>query len=141
MAMDDLVAVVNAALRASGRSARQASLDAVGSPEFIRDIRRGRLHQVAKFRTLCEYLGLEFYIGPRRSSKAVDERRLEAVVETTERVLASTGIALEPGEKASAYVAVYELIGDDEAPANTERVERLIEAIAGARQRGDVERD
>ena len=46
--MDDLVSVVNGAVRASGRSARQISLDAVASPEFVRDIRRGRLHQVQK---------------------------------------------------------------------------------------------
>ena len=137
--MDDLVAVVNAAIRARGRSARQVSLDAVGSAEFIRDIRRGRLRQVEKFRTLCEALGLEFYVGPPRDWKSVNERRLEVVVETTERILASTGIDLDPTERASAYVAIYELIGDEEAPTNTDRVERLLRVIAGGRQRSEPE--
>ena len=138
-AMDDLVAVVNAAIRACGRSARQVSQDAVGSPEFIRDIRRGRLRQVQKFRTLCEALSLEFYVGPRRDWKSVNEGRLEVVVETTERILASTGIVLDPTEKASAYVAIYALVGDEETPTNTDRVERLLRAIAGGRQRSEPE--
>ena len=64
--------------------------------------------------------------------------RLEVAVETTERALASTGIALEPVERASAYVAVYELIGEGETPANAERVERLLKAIAGGRQRTET---
>ena len=136
--MDDLISVVNGAVRSSGRSARQVSIQSVGSPEFVRDIRRGRLYQVQKFRQLVEYLGLEFYVGPRRDWRSVNADRLEVAVDTTERVLASTGIALEPSEKANAYVAVYELIGDGETPANAERVERLIKAIAGGRQRAET---
>ena len=43
-AWDDLVEEVNRALRVSGWSARRASLEAVGSPELIRDLRRGYVH-------------------------------------------------------------------------------------------------
>ena len=62
--MEDLLAAVNAALRARGWSARQASLEAVGSDQFIRNLRRGRVPPVDKLRALCDVLGLEFYIGP-----------------------------------------------------------------------------
>ena len=65
--MEDLLAAVNAALRARGWSARQASLEAVGSDQFIRNLRRGRVPPVDKLRALCDVLGLEFYIGPPRA--------------------------------------------------------------------------
>ena len=66
-------------MRPSRCRAHQASLEA-GSPELIRNIRRGRMPSVARLRVLCEVLELEFYIGPRREAGAIDERRLREAV-------------------------------------------------------------
>ena len=127
--MDDLLEVINAALRARGWSAQQASLEAVGSPDYIRDLRRGRLVQVVKFRRLCEALDLEFYVGPRRLV-SLDERRLEVAVDTTVRAAREMGVELKPGELAHAIAAVYALVGEDDAPAHAHRLRRLIRTLA-----------
>ena len=130
--MKDLVAVINAALRRRGWSARQASLEAVGSDQFIRDMRRGRVPPVEKFRSLCEILDLEFYVGPKRELGSVDERRLEVAVATAERALESSEVELGPDERARVMVAIYALIGDDAStPANANRVARILKTVTG----------
>ena len=118
--MDDLVEEVNRALRVSGWSARRASLEAVGSPELIRDLRRGYVTSVDKFRTLCAVLGLEFYVGPPRQIGVVDEQRLEAAVEATERALGEGDVPvdLDPRDKARVVASVYGLLGDVDTPAD-----------------------
>lgn len=127
--MDELEDIINRALRARRYSARQASLEA-GSPELIRNIRRGRLPSVERLKALCEVLELEFYIGPQRHAGAIDERRLREAVMSTERTLAAHRIALEPEARADAVVAVYELLDRERAPATAARVTKLIEALA-----------
>ena len=121
---------INRALRARGCSARQASLEA-GSPELIRNLRRGRMPSVERLKVLCEVLELEFYIGPAREAGAVDERRLREAVASTERTLGTHGIALEPEAKADAIAAIYDLLDRKRAPATAARVKQLIEALAG----------
>ena len=128
--MLDLVAAVNRALRVRGWSARKASLEAVGHPELIRDLRRGRVPTVGSLEALCEVLDLEFYVGPRRQMGAIDELRLEEAVQSIERAVVANGIALQPEPKARAVVAVYELLDRDREPATAGRVKRLIEAFA-----------
>ena len=128
--MNELPDIINRALRARRYSARQASLEA-GSPELIRNIRRGRLPSVERLQTLCEVLELEFYIGPRREAGAIDEARLREAVVSTERTLAAHAIALEPEARADAVVAVYELLDRERSPATAARVTKLIEALAG----------
>ena len=130
------MSVINAALRARGWSAQHASLVAVGSPEYVRDVRRGRLHHVEKFRQLCEALDLEFYVGPRREFSSLDERRLEVAVDTTVRAVKVANVDLEPVELAHAIAAIYELVGEDKAPANAHRLHRLIRTLTRDRQGG-----
>ena len=132
--MEDLIEEVNRALRARGWSARHASRQIGGSPEFIRNLRRGYVSSLEKFRTLCEVLELEFYVGPRREVGAVDERRLEAAVATVEHALAETHFVLDPEDKASVVGAVYSFIGEARSPATTARVKRLIGAMTGGRR-------
>ena len=132
--MEDLVAVINAALRERGWSARQASLEAVGNTEFIRTLRRGSAPAVDRFRALCETLGLEFYVGPKRDFASIDERRLEVAVETAARAVRSAGMELDSSEFASAVVAIYELVGEDGASANASRVNRLVAALTGGKK-------
>ena len=64
--MSDILAVIERALRDKHMSARRASIDAVGTPDLIREMRRGRAPSVDRLRALCEVLDLEFYIGPKR---------------------------------------------------------------------------
>ena len=128
--MEDLMTAINRALRTRGCSARQASMEA-GSPELIRNIRRGRMPSVERLKVLCEVLELEFYIGPRRVAGEIDELRLREAVTSTERALGTHGIALEPEVKADAIAAVYELLDRERAPATAARMKRLIEALAG----------
>ena len=112
----------------------QASLEAVGSHELIRDMRRGRLPSIERMEALCEVLDLEFYIGRRREAGAVDEQRLKDAVESTERTLEASGVTLEADVKADAIVAVYELLDREAAPATAARVQRLIDALTSAKR-------
>ena len=48
--MEDLLQLVNAALRTRRWSARQASIAAVGNDQLIRNMRRGQVPSVEKFR-------------------------------------------------------------------------------------------
>ena len=132
--MEDLVTTINAALRARGWSARQASLRAVGNGEFIRTLRRGSAPPVDRFRALCETLGLDFYVGPPRDFASIDERRLEVAIETAVRPLESSDLELDPAELARAVVAIYELLGKGGTSANAGRVNRLIAALTSGRQ-------
>ena len=133
--MDDLIEEVNRALRARGWSARHASRQIGGRPEFVRNLRRGYVTALAKFRTLCEVLDLEFYVGPHREVGLVDERRLEQAIATLERVLLESDFVLDPEDKASVVAAVYTFIGEERSPATTAWVKRLIAAMTGGRRR------
>ena len=134
--MQDLLDEIERAVRARGWSARQASMRAVGTPELIRDMRRGRVPSVERVRALCEVLDLEFYVGPPRSGNPVDPRRLERAVETAESVLAATGRTLTHGEKARMVATVYDLIGEGSGRANAMRVIQLVDAVTNARSSG-----
>ena len=134
--MDDLIDEINRALLARGWSAQYASRQLGGSPEFIRNLRRGNVGSIEKFRTLCEVLDLEFYVGPRRKTGLVDERRLEQAIATLERVLLDSDFVLDPEDKASVAAAIYGFIGEEQerSPATITRVKRLIAAMTGGRR-------
>lgn len=137
--MDDLIDEVNRALRARGWSAQHASRQLGGGPEFIRNLRRGYVTSLAKFRSLCEILDLEFYVGPKREAGAIDERRLEQAIATLERVLLDSDFVLHPEDKASAITALYAFTLDEHTPATTARVERILAAMAGGRRRSGTD--
>ncbi|MCY4453029.1 MAG: hypothetical protein OXC01_13850 [Immundisolibacterales bacterium] len=137
--MQDLLELVNAALRARRWSARQASIEAVGNDQLIRNMRRGQVPSVEKFRRLCEVLGLEFYAGPPREVGTVEAERLKHAIETTELLLKEQYLELEPGDKATVVAAVYDLIGQERSHANVARIRQLITGIA-AGTRGDRRR-
>lgn len=135
--MDDLLEVINQALRARGWSARHASLEAVGSDQLVRNLRRGRVPSVERFRALCEVLGLEFYVGPPRDVGTVDQNRLMDALETTEDALKDRKLELQSRDKAALIAAAYELIGQERSVANAEQVKRLVGAVtAGSRSPG-----
>ena len=131
--MEKLLREVERAVRARGWSARQASMKAVGTPELIRSMRRGRVPSVERVEALCRVLDLEFYVGPPRDERPVDAERLERALETTERTLTATGRTMGLTDKARAVAAVYDLIGEGRGQAHTRRVVSLIEAVARGR--------
>ena len=130
--MEDLLQLVNAALRARRWSARQASIAAVGNDQLIRNMRRGQVPSVEKFRALCEVLELEFYVGAPREVGRVEEERLKRAIETSEHSLREEGLELEPQDKAQVVAAVYDLIGPDRSQSTMRRVRQLITGITAA---------
>ena len=131
--MRDLLDEIERAARARGWSARQASMRAVGTPELIRDMRRGRVPSVERVRALCEVLDLEFYVGPPRSGSPVDTRRLEQAMETAESVLAATGRKLTHGDKARTVSTIYDLLGEGSGRTNAMRIIQLVDAVTSTR--------
>ena len=85
--MDDILREIDDALRRHGISARAASIRAHGSPELIRDMRRGHVPSVERLRSLCDSLGLEFYVGPPRGLEGDDGADLpDASLRSLERI-------------------------------------------------------
>ena len=125
---NNLMATINRALRDRRYSASRASTEA-GSPDLVRNIRRGRMPSLERLNALCEVLDLDFYVGPRRQAGAIDVRRLREAIASTERTLGAHGIALQLEARADAIAAVYDLLDRDRAPATAERVRELIEAL------------
>ena len=139
--MTDLLSEIDRALKARGFSARQASIQAVGHGELIRDMRRGRVPSWDRIRALCEMLGLEFYIGPAREPASVDERRLELALETAERGLKTSGQTLSNTDKARFVASIYDLIGRERSQASVARVLHLIEITSrSGRGRNGIDR-
>ena len=130
--MRELLQTIEEALKARGWSARQASMAAVGSPQLISNMRRGRVPSVDRVQALCDTLGIEFYVGPPREAIEVDERRLALALEAAERGLSMSRRTMDAKEKAELAAAVYVLIGNERGPANAARVGRLISMVAGS---------
>ena len=141
--MEDLLEEIERAVRTRGWSARQASLRAVGSPELIRDMRRGRVPSVERFRALCETLGLEFYVGRPRSRQSLDPDRLELAIEVADKAIEFTGHTLTRAEKARVVPKIYDLVGEygADADANAGRIIWLIERMVRTRSTERPERD
>ena len=130
--MREWLPVIERALQARGWSARHASMEAVDNANLISNMRRGKVPSVDRFRALCEVLGLEFYVGPPRAGRLLEEERLGVAVELAERALAASARELDHADKARLVVAVYELLGESRAAANAARVRELIDTVGGA---------
>ena len=128
--MRELLSQFERAVRSRGWSTRQASMEAVGSPDMIADMRRGRVPSVERVRAMCEVLGLEFYVGPHRRRTPVDAKRLAQALSTADRAAQSCGLEMDHDDRAQVVAAIYDLIGDDREPTDTAQVLRLIEAVA-----------
>ena len=136
--MRELLSQFERAVRERGWSTRQASMEAVGSPDMIADMRRGRVPSVERVQAMCEVLGLEFYVGPHRRRAPVDARRLVQALSTADRAAESCGLEMDHDERAEVVAAIYDLIGADQEPTDTAQVLRLIEAVAKNRGTTDV---
>ena len=139
--MTNLLSEIERALRTRSISARQASIQAVGHGELIRDIRRGRTPSWDRIRALCGVLGLEFYIGPVREPASVDDRRLELALETAERALQRNGQNLSAPDHARFVASIYDLIGQERSQASVARILHVIEITSRAgRGRDGIDR-
>ncbi len=83
--VEDILREIDAALERLGLSARAASIRAQGSPEMIRDMRRGHVPSVERLRSLCEVLDLDFFVGPRRLRSDAREGAPDVLLSTLER--------------------------------------------------------
>ena len=88
------------------------------------------MHTIAKFRSLCERLGLQFYVGSAREVGQVDEGRLEEALTTSREFLDEAGVELGAVAHARVVAAVYDLLGQDRSPATTARLRRLVAGLA-----------
>lgn len=139
--MQDLLEEIERAVRRRGWSARQASIRAVGTPELIRDMRRGRVPSVERFRALCEVLDLEFYVGRPRIAGLLNQRPLEEAIEIAENALAAAGMKVRPADKAGlVYVLYAQLLRDASAEAKSELELEVVEAARIGQLRSYVSR-
>ena len=124
----DLIAEVLAERR---WSARQASIEAIGTPNLIMNMRRGRVPSINRLRALCDVLGLEFYIGRPRTVRGADfdVDRLALALESVSAGFPDADRRLSVHDQAQLLVAVYALLDGSDASASAARVRELV-AIA-----------
>ena len=129
--MRELLELIDEVLAERRWSARQASIEAVGTPNVIMNMRRGRVPSIHRLRALCDVLGLEFYIGRPRTVRgaAFDVERLALALDAVAAGFPDADRRLSVHDRAQLMVAVYALLGEGDASASAERVRELI-AIA-----------
>ena len=129
--MRELLELIDEVLAERRWSARQASIEAVGTPNVIMNMRRGRVPSIHRLRALCDVLGLEFYIGRPRTVRgaAFDVERLALALDAVAAGFPDADRHLSVHDRAQLLVAVYALLGEGDASASAERVRELI-AIA-----------
>ena len=126
--MGDLLDVIEAALAERRWSARQASIEAVGSAHLVARMRRGQDTSVSRLRALCDVLGLEFYVGKPRIVGGVDldVARLALALEAVVDGFPDVDRRLGAHDRAQLLAAVYAVIDPRDAPASAGRVRALI---------------
>ena len=129
--MRELLELIDEVLAERGWSARQASIEAVGTPNLIMNMRRGRVPSIERLRSLCEVLGLEYYVGRPRTIPGAefDVDRLAIALKAVADGFTDVERRLSLHDRAQLLVAVYALLGKGEPVASAERVSELI-AIA-----------
>ena len=129
--MQSLLELIEEILAERGWSARQASIEATGSPGLIMDMRRGRVPSVERLQALCEVLGLEFYVGRPRTVRGadLDVERLTLALEALTDGFPDAERSLPVHDRAQLLVAVYALLGEPDVAVGAARVRELL-AIA-----------
>ena len=129
--MRELLELIDEVLAERRWSARQASIEAVGTPNVIMNMRRGRVPSINRLRALCDVLGLEFYIGRSRTvgGAEFDVDRLALALESVSAGFPDAHRRLSVHDRAQLLVAVYALLDGSDASASASRVRELI-AIA-----------
>ena len=140
--MRELLELIDEVLAERRWSARQASIEAVGTPNVIMNMRRGRVPSINRLRALCDVLGLEFYIGRSRTVPGAefDVDRLALALESVSAGFPDADRRLSVHDRAQLLVAVYALLDGSDASASAARVRELI-AIARRFGVADAVRD
>ena len=140
--MRDLLDLIDEALEERRWSARQASIEAVGSAHLISRMRRGQEPSVSRLRALCDVLGLEFYVGkPRRiPGTALDVGRLALALEAVTASFPEFERKLPMHDRAQLLAAVYALV-DARDPSTSAAQVREVIAIAKRFGVADAVRD
>ena len=140
--MRELLDLIDEVLAERRWSARQASIEAIGTPNLIMNMRRGRVPSIHRLRALCDVLGLEFYIGRARTvgGAEFDVDRLALALESVSAGFPDADRRLSVHDRAQLLVAVYALLDGSDASASAARVRELI-AIARRFGVADAVRD
>ena len=120
--------LVDEVLVERGWSARQASIQAVGTPGLIVGMRRGQVPSVSRLWALCNVLGLEFYVGRRRTLPGVDFD-LARVAETLglmDDEFPDAPELLSGPQRAELFIAIYRLLGDQGTESRGSRVREFV---------------
>ena len=140
--MRELLELIDEVLTERRWSARQVSIEAIGTPNLITNMRRGQVPSINRLRALCEVLGLEFYVGRARSVKGgeFDVGRLALALEALAADFPDADRRLSAHDRAQLLVAIYVLIDGRDASASAARVRELL-AIARRFGVADAVRD
>ena len=95
------------------------------------NMRRGRVPSIERFRSLCEVLGLEYYVGRPRTIPGADfdVDRLAIALKAVADGFPDIDRRLSVHDRAQLLVAVYSLVSESDPMASAARVQELI-AIA-----------
>lgn len=129
--MREWIALIDEVLAERGWSARQASIEATGSPNLIMHMRRGRVPSAERLRALCAVLGIEFYVGrPREVAGAeFDVERVALALDALDAGFPDADRRLGVHDRAQLLVAVYALLAGPDPAGGAARVRALL-AIA-----------
>ena len=129
--MRDILELIDEVLAERRWSARQVSIEALGTPNALSNMRRGQEPSIQRMRSLCDVLGLEFYIGRPRVLRGgrFDVARLTLAVDALDEGLPDAGRRLSAHDRAQLLVAVYDLLDERDPSASAGRVRELL-AIA-----------
>ena len=127
--MREWLELIDEVLTERGWSARQASIEATGAPHLISRMRRGQEPSASRLRALCEVLGLEFFVGRRRSvgDVALDVARLARALEAVAAAYPDLEESVPLHDRAQLIAAVYGVLDDRDVDASAARVRDLIE--------------
>ena len=102
---------------------------AAGLPQrALYNVLHGHVPSLNRAVEICDALGLEFYIGPKRAAHVLDTDRLQLALEAADEGLAATDRMMSAGQKARLVLAIYDLFDDGSDVEAGARVIRLIRA-------------
>lgn len=128
---NDILELIDQVLAERGWSARQASIEAIGRPDLVVAMRRGRVPSAARLAALCDVLGLEHYVGRRRTvgHGEFDVDCLALALDAVDTEFSDAARELSLHDRARLLVAVYLLLRGSDPSTGASKVRDLI-AIA-----------
>ena len=140
--MQDVLELIDEALAERGWSARQASIAALGTPNVITNMRRGRAPSIDRLRAVCDVLGLECYIGRPRAvpGGVLDVERLHRAATIIAAGFPDAEQRLDLRDRMRLLAALYALVGSSNPDFHVGQIQEVValarrfgvsEALAG----------